>query len=79
MLAQRYPEILQPPSAQQINQALEKLEFHSRNDKKIWQLTKLGHQYGRILNVTDEQDKTRLQVRWLPTVIDRLAPLFSVS
>ena len=79
MLAQRYPEILQPPSAQQINQALEKLEFHSRNDKKIWQLTKLGHQYGRILNVTDEQDKTRLQVRWLPTVIDRLAPLFSMS
>ena len=79
MLAERYPDILHPPSAQRINQALEKLELHSHNDKKAWELTKLGQQYGRILNVTDEQDRTRLQVRWLPTVIDRLAPLFSVS
>ena len=79
MLADRYPDILHPPSAQRINQALEKLEFHSREDKKVWQLTELGQQYGRILNVTDSLDRTRLQVRWLPTVIDRLAPLFSVS
>jgi hypothetical protein len=78
MLAERYADIVHPPSAQQINQALERLDFHSRNDKKVWQLTKLGQQYGRILNVTDEQDRTRLQVRWLPTVLDRLAPLFSV-
>ena len=79
MLAQRYPDITHPPSAQRINQALQKLEFHHREDKKVWQLTKLGQQYGRILNVTDEQDRTRLQVRWLPTVLDRLAPLFGVS
>jgi hypothetical protein len=79
MLVERYPDITHPPSAQRINQALEKLEFHSRDDKKVWQLTKLGQQYGRILNVTDEQDRTRLQVRWLPTVIDRLAPLFCLS
>ena len=79
MLVERCPDILHPPSAQRINQALEKLEFHSREGKKVWQLTKLGQQYGRILNVTDEQDRTRLQVRWLPTVIERLAPLFSVS
>ena len=79
MLAERYPDILHPPSAQRINQALEKLDFHSRTEKKGWELTKLGQQYGRILNVIDEQDRTRLQVRWLPTVIDRLAPLFSVD
>jgi hypothetical protein len=72
MLVERYPDITHPPSAQRINQALEKLEFHSRDDKKVWQLTKLGQQYGRILNVTDEQDRTRLQVRWLPAVIDYL-------
>jgi hypothetical protein len=51
MLVERYPDITYPPSAQRINQALEKLEFHSRDDKKVWQLTKLGQQYGRILNV----------------------------
>lgn len=78
MLAER-PDILYPPSAQKINQALERLDFYSRNEKQGWELTKLGQQYGRILNVTDEQDRTRSQVRWLPTVIDRLAPLFSVS
>ena len=78
MLAERYPDIVYPPSAQQINRALEQLDFHSRNGK-AWKLTKLGQQYGRIMNVTDEQDRTRLQVRWLPTVVDRLAPLFSVS
>jgi hypothetical protein len=79
MLVERYPDIIHPPSAQRINQALEKLEFHSRDDKKVWQLTKLGQQYGRILNVTDEQDRMRLQVRWLPTVLDRLAPVFNLN
>jgi len=79
MLAERYPDILHPPSAQKINQALEQLDFHSHNDKKAWELTKLGQQYGRIINVTDEQERTRLQVRWLPTVLEQIAPLFSVS
>jgi hypothetical protein len=79
MLTERYPDIIHPPSAQKINQALEQLDFHSHNDKKAWELTELGQQYGRIINVTDEQDRMRLQVRWLPTVLDRLAPLFSVS
>ena len=79
MLAERYPDIIHPPSAQRINQALQKLDFHHREDKKGWQLTKLGQQYGRIINVTDSLDRKRLQVRWLPTVLDRLAPLFSVS
>ena len=79
MLTERYPDIIHPPSAQRINQALEELKFHSRHGKKIWQLTELGQQYGRLISVTDEQDRTRLQVRWLPTVIKRLAPLFSVS
>ena len=79
MLTERYPAVIHPPSAQQVNQALQRLDFHHREDKKGWQLTKLGQQYGRIINVTDEQDRTRLQVRWLPTVLDRLAPLFSVS
>lgn len=79
MLAERYPDIVHPPSAQQINQALQRLDFHSRDDKKGWQLTNLGQQHGRIINVTDSLDRTRLQVRWLPTVLDRLAPLFSVS
>ena len=78
MLAAQLTEITQPPSAQQINQALERLNFHIRV-KKVWQLTELGKQYGRLVNVTDEQDKTRLQVRWLPIVLDRLAPLFTVS
>ena len=78
MLAERYADIIHPPSAQQINQALERLDFHSRNDKK-WQLTKLGQQYGRLISVTDSLDRARLQVRWLPTVLERLAPLFSVS
>jgi len=78
MLTERYPDIIYPPSAQKVNQALQQLDFHSRNGK-VWELTKLGQQHGRITNVTDEQDRTRLQVRWLPTVLDRLAPLFSVS
>ncbi|WP_373546547.1 hypothetical protein [Chamaesiphon sp.] len=76
MLTERYPDIIHPPSAQRVNQALEQLDFHSHNDKKVWQLTKLGQQHGRLISVTDEQDRTRLQVRWLPTVLDRLAPLF---
>lgn len=79
MLAQQATDITHPPSAQQINQALEQLNFHSRDGKKIWQLTKLGRQYGRLISVTDEQERTRLQVRWLPTVLEQLAPLFSVS
>ena len=79
MLAERSADIIQPPSAQQVNQALKQLNFQTRNSKKIWQLTKLGHQYGQIIGVTDEQERTRLQVRWLPTVIDRLLPLFNVS
>jgi hypothetical protein len=78
MLAAQSTGITQPPSAQQINQALEQLNFHIRV-KKIWQITELGKQYGRLVNVTDEQEKTRLQVRWLPIVLDRLAPLFTVS
>ncbi len=72
MLAARSTDIVHPPSAQQVNQVLEQLNFHSRDSKKIWQLTKLGQEYGRIVNVTDEQDKARLQVRWLPTVLDYL-------
>ena len=79
MLAQQVTDITYSPSAQQINQALEQLNFHSRDGKKIWQLTKLGRQYGRLISVTDDRERTRLQVRWLPTVLDRLAPLFSVS
>ena len=79
MLTERYPDIIHPPSAQRVNQALQRLDFHHREDKKGWQLTKLGQQYGRIINVTDSLDRTRLQVRWLPTVLERLAPLFSVS
>jgi hypothetical protein len=42
-------------------------------------LTELGQQYGQLIRVTDELERTRLQVRWLPTVIDRLLPLFNVS
>ena len=79
MLAERYADILHPPSAQKINQALEQLDFHSRNDKKAWELTMSGQQYGRLISVTDDRDRTRWQVRWLPTVIERLVPLFSVS
>lgn len=79
MLAARSTDHLHPPSAQQVNNALEQLKFHSRDSKKIWQLTKLGQEYGRIVTVTDDRDKARLQVRWLPTVIDRLAPLFTGS
>jgi hypothetical protein len=79
MLAERFPDIVHPPSAQQVNQALQRLDFHHREDKKGWQLTKLGQQYGQVIRVTDDLERTRLQVRWLPTVIDRLAPLFSVS
>jgi hypothetical protein len=70
MLAARSTDHLHPPSAQQVNNVLEQLNFHSRDSKKIWQLTKLGQEYGRIVNVTDDRDKARLQVRWLPTVID---------
>jgi hypothetical protein len=79
MLAARSTDIPHPPSAQQVNQALEQLNFHSRDPKKIWQLTELGQEYGRIVNVTDDQDKARLQVRWLPTVIDLLTPMFTVN
>jgi hypothetical protein len=79
MLAQQSTDITHPPSAQQINQALERLDFHRRNEKKGWQLTKLGQQYGRLISVTDSLERTRLQVRWLPTVLEQLAPLFSVS
>jgi hypothetical protein len=79
MLAARSTDLIHSPSAQQVNNALEQLNFHIRDPKKIWQLTKLGQEYGRIVNVTDEQDKARLQVRWLPTVIDQLAPLSSIS
>lgn len=79
VLAERYPDIVYPPSAQRVNQALEQLDFHSHNDKKVWQLTKLGQQYGRLISVTDSLERTRLQVRWLPTVLEQLAPLFSVS
>ena len=78
MLVERYPAVIHPPSAQRINQALEQLKFHHREGTKIWQLTELGQQYGRIISVTDERDRTRLQVRWLPTVIDQLASLFGV-
>ena len=78
MLAERYPEILHPPSAQKINQGLQQLNFYSHKDKK-WELTKLGQQYGRLISVTDSLDRTRLQVRWLPTVLEQLAPLFIVS
>ena len=76
MLAERYADIVHPPTPQQVNQALQRLDFHHREDKKGWQLTKLGQQYGRIINVTDDRDRTRLQVRWLPTVLEQLAPLF---
>ena len=79
MLTERYPDIIHPPSAQKVNQALQQLDFHSHNEKKGWQLTKLGQQYGRLISVTDSLDRTRLQVRWLPTVLEQLAPLFSVS
>ena len=79
MLAERYPDIVYSPSAQRVNQALEQLDFHSHNDKKAWQLTKLGQQYGRLISVTDSLERTRLQVRWLPTILEQLAPLFSVS
>lgn len=79
MLAQQYSEIIYPPSAQQVNQALEQLSFHRRDSKKSWQLTKLGQQYGQMVNVTDKQERTRLQIKWFPTAIDRLAPLFGVS
>ena len=74
-LREQYSDIVYPPSAQRVNQALQQLDFLSRNGK-AWELTKLGQQHGRILKVIDEQDRTRLQVRWLPTVLDRLAPLF---
>ena len=79
MLTERYPDIVYPPSAQKVNQALQQLDFHSHNEKKGWQLTKLGQQYGRLISVTDDRERTRLQVRWLPTVLEPLAPLFSVS
>jgi hypothetical protein len=59
MLAERCSDIIHSPSAQRINQALEKLEFQRREGKKVWELTKLGQQYGRIISVTDEQDRTR--------------------
>ena len=39
----------------------------------------LRQQYGRLISVTDSLDRTRLQVRWLPTVLEQLNPLFSVS
>ena len=79
MLAARATDIAHSPSAQRINQALKQLNFQTRDSKKNWHLTELGQQYGRIINVTDLLERTRLQVRWLPTVLDRLAPLFSVS
>ena len=79
MLAARATDLAHSPSAQQINQVLKQLNFQTRDSKKIWHLTELGQQYGRIISVTDDRERTRLQVRWLPTVLDRLAPLFSVS
>lgn len=79
MLAARATDLAYSPSAQQINQALKQLNLQTRDSKKIWHLTELGQQYGRIISVTDDRERTRLQVRWLPTVLDRLAPLFSVS
>lgn len=75
MLAERFPDIVHQ-SPQQINQLLKQLNFQVRDSKKIWHLTKLGQQYGQVIRVTDEQERTRLQVRWLPTVIDQLLPLF---
>jgi len=78
-MLEQVTDITYSPSAQQINQALEQLNFHSREGKKTWQLTKLGRQYGRLISITDDRERTRLQVRWLPTVLEPLAPLFSVS
>jgi hypothetical protein len=76
MLAERLSDIKQPLSAQQINQALQKLNFQICDSKKIWHLTKLGQQYGQLTRVTDEYERTRLQIRWSPSVIDQLLRLF---
>jgi hypothetical protein len=79
MLVERFKDTVQPLSAQQINQALKQLNFQTCDSKKGWQLTESGQQYGQLIRVTDDLERTRLQVRWLPTVIDRLLPLFNVS
>jgi hypothetical protein len=76
MLVKRLPNIVHQ-SPQQINQLLKQLNFQTCDSKKRWHLTKLGQQYGQVIRVTDEYERTRLQVRWFPTVIDQLTPLFS--
>lgn len=79
MLAAQLTEITYPPSAQRVNQALEKIEFYTRDDRGVWHLTERGKVYGKLLKINYAQGKACLQVRWMPTVLDHLAPLFKVS
>jgi hypothetical protein len=76
ILSARSTEITYPPSAQRVNQALEKIGFYTRDDRGVWHLTELGKTYGKLLKINYAQGKACLQVRWLPIVLDQLAPLF---
>jgi hypothetical protein len=59
------------PSPQQINRIFTDLNWQvlvQRGKGREWQLTKAGQQFGRLEDCLDRQSKTRLQIRWSPTV-----------
>jgi hypothetical protein len=78
ILTARSTEITYRLSGQKVNRALEKMGFHTCDYRGIWHLTELGKTYGELVQRGSRQGKTYWQVRWMPTVLDHLAPLFKV-
>jgi hypothetical protein len=72
-------------SPNQINEALQKVGFqepeyrtNSKGKKyKVWNLTKLGESYGKILlQSARHNSKTISSIRWLATVINEISSEF---
>jgi hypothetical protein len=82
LLAERYSQIVHPPSSQKVNDALARLKLQVidvNNGKKSWRLTKQGQEYGRVVSVTDMKGRKRFQICWLPSVLELLLPCFEVG
>lgn len=64
------------PSPQQVNRTFVDLSWQisvQRGKSREWQLTKAGQQFGRLEDCVDRHGKTRVQIRWSPTVVPIVA------
>ncbi len=64
------------PSPQQVNRTFVALSWQilvQRGKSREWQLTKAGQQFGRLEDCVDRHGKTRVQIRWSPTVVPIVA------